>query len=314
LIPETFKSILLAGKGRVDSQHFHGSPNTNGKPIEKGYSKSMSRFSRKIISPLLAALFLICTISCDEIPASLRNEGDSEKEIARIKGIIKKTAATDKKIGPLYNPPHATRIPSLLSFGKDAVIADIGAGLGAFEIAMLESQRPFQKLFAVEIDRKTIQTLKYIIDETGLDASGRVEHVLSTSDNVSLPKNSIDLMVLISTPIIFLQDGNTCTQCVENPNDPSAMCLLSMLQALKPGAELHEYFVLSKMQGGFSDAVRKRIGNIYESAGFETRLIEEVSLKEPHYHGVFVKPIEYKEKATPDFQGNPVTIPPHAGS
>jgi protein-L-isoaspartate O-methyltransferase len=99
------------------------------------------------------------------------------------------------------------------------VIADIGAGSGYYS-ALLSKMVGTGKVFAVDVEPEMITYLNERIKQ------GKLSHivpVLSTEQKVSLPENTVDMMLLVDVYHEF--------------SYPYEMAL-SMLTALKPGGKL----------------------------------------------------------------------------
>ena len=99
------------------------------------------------------------------------------------------------------------------------VIADIGAGSG-YHSALLSKMVGTGKVFAVDVEPEMIAYLNERIKQEKLS---RIVPVLSTEQNLSLPENSVDMMLLVDVYHEF--------------SYPYEMAL-SMLTALKPGGKL----------------------------------------------------------------------------
>jgi ubiquinone/menaquinone biosynthesis C-methylase UbiE len=99
------------------------------------------------------------------------------------------------------------------------VIADIGAGSG-YQSALLSKMVGSGKVFAVDVEPEMIAYLNERIKQEKLT---HIVPVLSTEQNVSLPENSIDMMLLVDVYHEF--------------SYPYEMTV-SMLAALKPGGKL----------------------------------------------------------------------------
>jgi len=99
------------------------------------------------------------------------------------------------------------------------VIADIGAGSG-YQSALLSKMVGTGKVYAVDVEPEMIAYLNARIKQEKLT---HIVPVLSTEQNVSLPENSIDMMLLVDVYHEF--------------SYPYEMTV-SMLAALKPGGKL----------------------------------------------------------------------------
>ena len=99
------------------------------------------------------------------------------------------------------------------------VVADIGAGSG-YHSALLSKMVGTGKVFAVDVEPEMIAYLNARIKQEKLN---RIVPVLSTEQKVSLPENTIDMMLLVDVYHEF--------------SFPYEMAL-SMQAALKPGGKL----------------------------------------------------------------------------
>jgi len=99
------------------------------------------------------------------------------------------------------------------------VIADIGAGSG-YHSTLLSKMVGNGKVYAVDVEPEMIA---YLNDRITLEGIKNIVPVLSTEQSVSLPANTIDMMLLVDVYHEF--------------SYPYEMAL-SMLDALKPGGKL----------------------------------------------------------------------------
>lgn len=106
-----------------------------------------------------------------------------------------------------------------LAIQPGMVIADIGAGSG-YHSSLLSNMVGNGKVYAVDVEREMIAYLKERIKREG---KTNIIPVLSTEKTVSLPANSIDMMLLVDVYHEF--------------SFPYEMAR-SMLEALKPGGKL----------------------------------------------------------------------------
>jgi len=106
-----------------------------------------------------------------------------------------------------------------LAVKSGMVVADIGAGSG-YHSALLSKMVGTGKVFAVDVEPEMIAYLNARIKQEKLT---RIVPVLSTEQKVSLPENTIDMMLLVDVYHEF--------------SFPYEMAL-SMRSALKPGGKL----------------------------------------------------------------------------
>ncbi len=114
---------------------------------------------------------------------------------------------------------NTTQLLKNLAVQPGTVIADIGAGSG-YHSTLLSKMVGNGKVYAVDVEREMIAYLK---DRIKLEGYKNIIPVLSTEQKVSLPANSIDVMLLVDVYHEF--------------SFPYEMTL-SMLEALKPGGKL----------------------------------------------------------------------------
>ena len=114
---------------------------------------------------------------------------------------------------------NTTQLLKNLALQPGTVIADIGAGSG-YHSTLLSKMVGNGKVYAVEVEPEMIA---YLTDRIKLEGHKNIIPVLSTEQKVSLPANSIDVMLLVDVYHEF--------------SFPYEMTL-SMLEALKPGGKL----------------------------------------------------------------------------
>jgi ubiquinone/menaquinone biosynthesis C-methylase UbiE len=114
---------------------------------------------------------------------------------------------------------NTTLLLKNLAVKPGMVVADIGAGSG-YHSALLSKMVGMGKVFAVDVEPEMIAYLNQRIKQEKLS---RIVPVLSTEQKVSLPENTIDMMLLVDVYHEF--------------SFPYEMAL-SMRAALKPGGKL----------------------------------------------------------------------------
>jgi ubiquinone/menaquinone biosynthesis C-methylase UbiE len=114
---------------------------------------------------------------------------------------------------------NTTQLIKNLAIQPGMVLADIGAGSG-YHSTLLSKMVGSGKVYAVDVEPEMIAYLK---DRINREGKKNIIPVLSTEKNVSLPTNSVDLMLLVDVYHEF--------------SFPYEMAL-SMLEALKPGGKL----------------------------------------------------------------------------
>ena len=114
---------------------------------------------------------------------------------------------------------NTTQLLKNLAVQPGQVIADIGAGSG-YHSALLSKMVGNGKVYAVDVEPEMIA---YLNDRIKREGKKNIIPVLSTEKKVSLPANSVDLMLLVDVYHEF--------------SFPYEMAI-SMLEALKPGGKL----------------------------------------------------------------------------
>ncbi|MEC8277289.1 MAG: class I SAM-dependent methyltransferase [Myxococcota bacterium] len=119
-----------------------------------------------------------------------------------------------------------------LNLQPEDILADIGAGTGAFELLLLEGGYRFQKVYAIDTDKGPLAFLDWMMKTAKLD-SNHVELVHSSQENITLPKESVTKALLLNTPFYIDAQGRPAR------NKSTQSCMQSIVNALKPGGELH---------------------------------------------------------------------------
>jgi predicted methyltransferase len=101
------------------------------------------------------------------------------------------------------------RVMDILGIKEGANVADIGAGSGWFTVRAAKRVGGTGIVYAVDINPEAIA---YINRRTQQDSIGNVHAVLSQEDDPTLPKNSVDSVLLLKTyhevahPVLLLQN------------------------------------------------------------------------------------------------------------
>jgi len=209
----------------------------------------------------------------------------------RLKVLVSETVRDKEDLISLYSPDHAARVLPHLEIGPEFTIADIGCGTGAFELALLSKKAAFKKLYAVDVCDIALEFVDFTVKEAQLDPAGKVEYVLSKLDDVKLPAASVDLALLINTPIFFTVKGEVKPELADKPTlKKDFRCVVSIYKALKPGGLLHEFLYIPGLPPALSEPWVYRVSGLYKLAGFEPLHFEVVKFSgKTHYHGVYSK-------------------------
>jgi len=144
------------------------------------------------------------------------------------------------------------------------VVADVGAGTGAFLEPLVAAVGVTGHVVAVEISIRFVERLRQVADEAGYD---NVTAVFSSYTSATLPPASVDRIISIDTYHHF---------------DDYASMLASMLDALRPGGEMTvvDYDRREDSRDwikGHVRASKETFRREIEEAGFE--FVEEVTIE-----------------------------------
>ncbi len=112
------------------------------------------------------------------------------------------------------------------------VVADIGAGTGAFELFLLEGEYAFEKVWAVDIDAPALELMDWILEASGMEGVDRVQALHSRDDDVMLPPASVTKVLLLNTPFYLSRTGELRDEYAPR------RCQHSLVDALQPGGLL----------------------------------------------------------------------------
>ncbi|MCB9479877.1 MAG: methyltransferase domain-containing protein [Deltaproteobacteria bacterium] len=234
------------------------------------------------------------------LPASWKSDLDPGylmfmKRVAELE--IRKGSRPDS----LYDPDWATRVlPYLPTTDSETTVADVGAGTGAFLVTWMQSGRPFAKAYAVDINEMGLDLMKHVLNAAGFQGRNRVKPVVSRLDDVLLPTDSIDLAVIVNTPIVIGQ-GQVKSHLAEHPEFNEMRCLASLSQSMRPKGQLHEFAMWTNGDREVPPQVREQLERIYGAAGLKLEKLELVDLADGkrdedgkligmHLHAVYTKP------------------------
>ncbi|MCB1152445.1 class I SAM-dependent methyltransferase [bacterium] len=209
------------------------------------------------------------------LPASWKSDYDPTYMVF-VKRVAQVSVEGGATPGSLYNPNWAARVwPYLPQIDRHTVVADLGAGTGAFEVALLESRRPFSKAYAIDINTQGLDIMRFVLDVAKLPNRERVESVVSRAEDVGLPANSTDLAVMVNTPIV-IGAGQVKSYLVGQNEAQEIRCLRSMAKALRSGGQLHEFAMWPGQK--ISPQAREQLEQIYGMAGLKLETLELVDL------------------------------------
>jgi predicted methyltransferase len=101
------------------------------------------------------------------------------------------------------------RVMDILGIKEGVHVADIGAGSGWFTVRAAKRAGSTGMVYAVDINPESIAYINQRIQQNGI---GNVHAILSKEDDPTLPKNSIDAVLLLKTyheiahPVLLLEN------------------------------------------------------------------------------------------------------------
>ena len=158
-------------------------------------------------------------------------------------------------------------------------VADVGAGMGYFTLALARQVGDTGVVHAVEIDPHAVTLLDYLAKFHGL---GNIRGVVTTPDTIGIQANTLDMVFMCDTlkNIIRLD---------ERPDEPAAGLLQSIFVATKPGGS----FVVPEKVDGEGEPRQvtiERISSVVTGVGFEHESTLPVFLPGRHIM-IFRKPV-----------------------
>ena len=178
----------------------------------------------------------------DQLPRTLEMpslHGHEEKYHETVRRVHKRGG----RISALFRPPVGT-LPFVRTLGvrPTDVIADVGAGTGALEMALLEHKIPLKKIVAVDINKRAVDFVRFMARATGLDRTGKLQVVQSMSDDPRLPPGQIDLAMIINVSDFAAARNPKGKGLLLDPGIKA--CYQGIRKSLKPGGRLLVYYEL----------------------------------------------------------------------
>jgi SAM-dependent methyltransferase len=216
------------------------------------------------------------------------HDSHQAQSAANVKGKIRAGLAKGFPVKRLYDESSTGVDPvGHLHIQPDFVIADIGCGTGGFVATLLSSELPFRKLYAVDIDRPSLDVLEFVLAEAGLPGTDKVEVVHSPRDDTTLADGVLDLALMVKTPLYL--------QGYSDPNgrwrvDPENVhpTMRALHRNLKQSGRLHVFQPVQPSEGPLPEKVF--VASVVNS-GFRALSVERVRMfvATEFYHGVFEK-------------------------
>ncbi len=157
-------------------------------------------------------------------------------ELDRYTPVIEGAVDDGRSMESLYGAgPAMDQVIERLALGPDDVLADLGSGTGRLEVTLLERGVPFRRIYALELSDVPGQLMKRVIEKAGFEGGQRVVPVVSQPMDTNLEPSSVDVALLLTTPIYLPM-----------PDDPdlqraSQDCMKSLTRAIRPDGRLHVF-------------------------------------------------------------------------
>ncbi len=165
-----------------------------------------------------------------------------EAELDAMLDLLRDARATEGQVRQLFSRAVATD-GFIASFGIEPgwIVADIGCGTGAVEVALLELRVPFEKLYAVDTVEENLSFMQRILSAAGLEPGTRIQPTVADNDHSQLPPGALDLALIVNVSSFEARTHGDPTG--EAPIlDPDALrSLITIRQALRPGGHLLFY-------------------------------------------------------------------------
>lgn len=204
------------------------------------------------------------------MPAYFVNPGPTPAELADYQDAVTTAVASGSSIEALF-PGEWDAVIAGLALRETDVVADVGAGTGRLEAALLQRQVPFARLFAVEPHPPSAQFLAWWLGK--VPGGDRVATTQAQWHDTRLPAGAIDVAILMNTPIFIVEPGEPPQMTQSNQGS-----LRSLAKAVKPGGRLHVFERTNKLAllGGADEC--EAIGAALGPYGFVLRTTARLRL------------------------------------
>lgn len=172
------------------------------------------------------------------------------------------------------------------------VIADIGCGTGIQVVEFIEQGVPFDKLYAVEVNRQSYDALQFLLETYSMPGTERVELVFNSEgedQTFGIPRGTVDVILLREVHLHVLDYTDRWPAADESLEPPQVTILRTMRNLLKPDGRLHVFeLVFDDVNPAFTGEALpvERVTAEYERAGFRTLSSELLPRagKKPYCH------------------------------
>jgi SAM-dependent methyltransferase len=220
------------------------------------------------------------------IPPTMKSNPTYETDLEKAKARFAKSIEKYDDILDFYYSDAVRITPASLGIKPDSVIADIGCGTGAFEMMLLVKKTDFAKLYAVDIDKNSLDFLRYCLDKIKMPGREKIITHHSVNDDVMLQADSIDIGLAVNTRIGQRPYKAPFTAEVEK----SIYRVINTIHhMMKPGGKLHifEPVKMLDVDGGLYPLDWVIDG--YVKNGFKLVSSEQLDLGIEYFHAVFQK-------------------------
>jgi SAM-dependent methyltransferase len=238
--------------------------------------KKMIAVGGALLGGLLFAAALVAVFAPGDpyhIPNTLRPE--SQELLASLKADFDKHIAGGSPVTSFYRSETKDVDLSLLPLSATDVVADLGCGTGGLEMRLLEQRVGFAKLYAVDIDPKSLAFLDYALQRASLAGASKVTTVLSEIGDIKIPPGELDVVVTFNTKLGM----RTPDQVFSKTHLAESDSLYSSIKsALKPGALT---YVFEPVEYKGSVYPRENIPEPFLRHGFEQIEARDIQIVSP---------------------------------
>ena len=187
---------------------------------------------------LLSAVLLNIQTGCHSevpvdplIPSSFVDP--DEQNIEQYRLIFKDRVEQNASVLPLFaERSRSQKVLDFLDLKADDVLGDIGVGTAALELAILEKNLPFKKIYLIDVDKIVLDFVEFELKHLPQKSSS-LQIVHSSFDNIKIPKNTLTKALLLNTPFYISKTDST-----RHKSTSVNKCLQSIVDALVPGGRL----------------------------------------------------------------------------
>ena len=208
----------------------------------------------------------------------------SPSEEREYRALVLKHLREPSRIAPLFRSSAREIDLSELGISSSSVIADIGCGTGAFEVALLERRQPFARLYAVDIDERVLKFVGFTLAESRYEGRERVTMVHSKMDDVKLPRGSIDIAFMHNTRFGMRHGEAPLEGDLLRERDQA---MISLKRSLKPRGKVFVYEPTYSVSPRRHPYKEEYISEPYLAHGFKRVLNKRIRLGEEMYFMVF---------------------------